>query len=199
MGHLYGGIGLFILIVLMNARFGLVPWIMFAPAGVIGVVVVVWKMPSFLRSHDVSQKRSVSATEAPEAINEWLADAPGKKPINLSMNEKVHEDTLPASKNGKEFTAYGIIGFEETDTSNKYEGEPVRVIWNLDDNELVTYDGEVPDGSNRTDPFFGKRRELRHTVKQPAEDGGEEASTNEIYVNPPEPQTREQRDDGGKR
>jgi len=185
MTHLYGGIIIFVVVLLVNARFNVVPYIFFAPIVVVaGSVFLIYVFQPFEETA-IEGRSQISSSEAPQAINEYLEESPGKNPINFKMNKKVHEDTQYVSVEGQKFQAYGVIGFEKK-TGNPYEAEPVRVIWNLDENDLVAYDGEIPNGMNRTDPFFDKHQwstiEGRSGDYPDADEDGEKAQ-NVVHVN----------------
>ncbi|WP_226005952.1 hypothetical protein [Natrinema salinisoli] len=125
-------------------------------------------------------RTSLSPQDAPERVNRYLRETPGRRPIDYTNRRKLHDDTKEVKLDGEKKKAYAVIG-KEQDLKNDKDVETVRVIWNLTDDEFVTYDGWVP-GKHRTDPWFNKD-EWQHREGYRADQNEQSTRGNQVFVN----------------
>ncbi|WP_276273560.1 hypothetical protein [Haloarcula litorea] len=98
----------------------------------------------------------VKPVEAPKKLNKKVLKASGYRPLNLDKthddNRDFHTDSRWVRVDGEKHLMYGIIGRPR----NTKKREILAYIYDLSDDQIRKYSGDIHDPEGRINPFKGK-------------------------------------------
>ena len=122
----------------------------------------------------------ITVDEAKTAIDNYILKS-FNKTVNYIEREKYHIDTQSIHMSGKNYNYYGAI-FETMPDKNSQLGEKLRIIWSLDNNQLVKLDGLKLDDAN-IEPFFNFKP-MKIAGNYMKDQGEKNIGTNIIFGSP---------------
>lgn len=98
----------------------------------------------------------VKPVEAPKKLNKKVLESSGYRPLNLDKthddNRDFHTDSRWVRVDGEKHLMYGIIGRPR----NTKKREILAYIYDLSDDQIRKYSGDIHDPEERVKPFKGK-------------------------------------------
>jgi hypothetical protein len=131
----------------------------------------------------------IKVAEAPQRLNQKVADIPGWRRINLDHTNDDHRSYRLRRKwvevNGVEHKMVGIVGRPP----NADKREMVAYIYDLSEDEIDDYSGEIYDPKRRIRPFDGKHSWL---VIEGSASNTETVERNTINISQEPPESQEE-------
>jgi len=105
------------------------------------------------KSDDSGPEVLVEPVEAPQKLNKKVRDRPGRRELNLDKTDRdnldFYDEAREVSINGKEKLIWGVVGYP----NNPKYGELIAYIYNLSDDRIMRYKGNVQSVEGRIQPF----------------------------------------------
>lgn len=174
------------LFLLFNFSTGLIPWSwVFGLTTIIGGAIGLYKWDE--GGLGTGRKTAqISPLEAPRRLNQKVAPVPGYRRINIDHTDDEHKDFRTTTRwveiNGVEHKMYAIVGRPP----NPDTREILAYIYDLSEDEIVDYSGEIYDPTRRIRPFEGKNDWLIIEGKSVNREGVD--SGGQITINQASPQ-----------